>query len=59
MTLTELKQRMADKLNPEEILELFKLTSEDLLEAFDYLVEENFEEYAREYGESEEETEDY
>lgn len=54
MTLTELKQRMADKLNPDEILEILEVDSEELLEYFEDKVEARFEELAREYGDSEE-----
>jgi hypothetical protein len=45
---------MADKLNPDEILEILEVDSEELLEYFEDKVEARFEELAREYGDSEE-----
>ena len=35
LTLPELKERLAQKLNPDDILEMLNITSEDLVEAFE------------------------
>jgi len=58
MTLTRLKQILADKLNPEEILERFDIQSEELLEEFSERVDLQFEELVKEFGDEDEETED-
>ena len=58
LTFPELKQRMAERLNPDEILEILDISSEELIEAFDYKIEERREYYEGEYGDEEpEETE--
>lgn len=54
LTLSELKQRMSERLNPDEILEILNISSEDLIEAFDYKIEERREYYEGEYGDNEE-----
>lgn len=58
LTLIELKQRMAEQLNPDELVEILEISSEELVEAFYDKIEERFDHFQGEYGDSEiEETE--
>lgn len=51
---------MADQLNPDELLEILNISSQDLIESFEYKIEEQYEDLIKEYGDEEtsEESED-
>jgi hypothetical protein len=53
MTLQELKQILQDRLNPEDILERFDITSEDLLDRFEERIEIQFKDLLNEFAEEE------
>lgn len=51
-TLDELMERLAERLDPEEILELLQITTEELVGAFEDKIRENFDRLEEEmYGE--------
>ncbi len=54
----ELKERIAERLNPDEIVELLNISSKELLEEFGDKIEEHLEKLIKEFGdEDSEETE--
>ena len=54
----ELKARIAERLNPDEIVELLNISSKELLEEFGDKIEEHLEKLIKEFGdEDSEETE--
>lgn len=54
MTLVELKERIAERLNPDEIIELLDISSKEILEEFGDKIEEHYDELIKEYGDDEE-----
>lgn len=59
VTLEELKQRLAAKHNPDDLLEILNLSSEDLVNAFSDLIEEKQDTLRKGLEEDEEFQEEY
>jgi hypothetical protein len=53
LLLSELKARLAQEFDPDTILEILKITSEELVEAFSDRIEEQYEELIGEVDEEE------
>jgi hypothetical protein len=49
LTLEELMERMLTQLDPDDIITTLDITSEELLDKFDYKVQERFEELQDEF----------
>jgi hypothetical protein len=49
LTLEELLSRLLTEMDPDDILTLLGITTEDLLDKFDYLIEERYEELNDEF----------
>jgi translation initiation factor 2 alpha subunit (eIF-2alpha) len=49
----ELKERIAQRLNPDEIVELLNISTKELLEEFGYKIEEHYEELIKEFDDEE------
>ena len=54
MTFSELKERMSDRLNPDELVEILDISSEELVEAFQYKIEERLDYFLGEFDNEEE-----
>lgn len=57
LTLVELKQRMSERLNPDELVEILNLSSEELVEVFQDKIEERFDYFLGEYDDEETDSE--
>ena len=53
LTLVELKQRMADRLNPDELVEILNISSEELVDAFADKIEERLDHFLTEFDDDE------
>jgi ribosome assembly protein YihI (activator of Der GTPase) len=49
LTLPELKQRLTNQLDPNELIEVLGISSEDLVEAFSDRIEERLEELTQDF----------
>lgn len=49
LTLIELKQRMKEQLNPDELVEILNISSEELVETFQDKIEERFDYFLGEF----------
>ena len=49
LTLEELKEKIAEQTDEVTILELLNINAEDLVEAFEYRIEERYEQLLKEY----------
>jgi hypothetical protein len=49
LTLDELMERLLTEYDPDDILTLLQISTEDLLDKFDYKIEEKFEELQDEF----------
>lgn len=58
ITLADLKQRILDRVDPDRLLDLLNLNTEQLVAAFEDEIEEKYEELVSELYENEEETSD-
>lgn len=54
LTFQELKERMGDRLDPDELVEILGVTSTELIEAFEYKIEEQLDKFMNDYGDPEE-----
>lgn len=59
MTLEELKSKLAQTLDEVTLLELLKVTAEELVEALSYKIEEQYDTLVTEFDSEEWATEDY
>lgn len=57
INFNELKARMSERLTSGELAELLEIDSGELLEAFEYKIEEKYEDLIKEFGDEEESTE--
>jgi hypothetical protein len=48
ITVRELQERLAERRDPDEIVELLEITSEELVEAFPDKIEDNYEQLVQE-----------
>lgn len=58
INFNELKARLTERLTPGELTELLEIDPKELLEAFEYKIEEKYEDLVEEYGDDEEDSED-
>ncbi len=57
LTFKELKERMSERLNPDDLIEILEISSEELVEAFQDKIQERLDHFLGEFDEESEETE--